>query len=272
MQNLIKETNKKTTVTVVCFFTREWAVDRWLENFDKLNINRGLTELVWWIDVVNPELYRKLFDYLMRTQNDWGGIKLIQSDQYQANEVRQFARRDRIALIHNQIKEYIGDTKWVFGLEDDTVFDTECFKNLFIDFMAQDNAGYITGVQVGRWNIKMIGGWRADNINKPTKMSTVEYQEKGIEEIDGGGLFCYLTTTALFKGIEYKWEAEPLSVDVCFGLAVKRMGFGCYIDYGVVTGHNTEAGVLYPNENVVVAEFNLVDNEWQMKSIVSVKE
>lgn len=275
MLNLIKPTHKEADVTLICFFTREWVLDRWLECLDKLIIDRANTELVLVIDVKNYAIYERLVSYAVAKQNEYGGVKVYNSDQWAVNTVRVYARRDRICQIHAETQDIIGNTRYVFGLEDDTIFPPDAFTKLQQINNTYPNVGYASGIQVGRWDIRYIGAWQTNDLDNPTRMQTIPYTENELVNVDGGGLYCFLTPTDLYKNATWHWHDECFGPDVCYGIDLRKRGYQCVVDTSLECGHLTEQGVLYPSEQSVVAEYNKLndgDNDyWKLKPIVGVK-
>lgn len=172
------------------------------------------------------------------------------------------ARRDRITKIHNQFKEHIGGSHFVFGFEDDTILPDDPVTKLVQTYSEEPtNVGYVEGVQVGRWGFPYVGAFIADDLYNPTQLRSLTLSEMDIEEIDGGGFYCFLTPTKLYKSVEHKW-AEPAGPDVHYGMELRRKGYTCLIDWDVVCGHNTPKKILWPSSKTAQVKLQLKEGKW----------
>jgi hypothetical protein len=54
----------------------------------------------------------------------------------------------------------------------------------------------------------------------------------------------------------FYWHGECFSVDVTYGIELRKKGYTNMIDWTVITGHTDQHGnVLYPNDNCTVAAY-----------------
>ena len=60
-------------------------------------------------------------------------------------------RRRRIAAIHNEIHKLIKPCVYVFLIEDDGALPPDALSRLLADYKAHPYAGFIEGVELGRW-------------------------------------------------------------------------------------------------------------------------
>lgn len=149
-------------------------------------------------------------------------------------------RRMRIADIHNDAKQYIGECEFIFGVEDDTIIQSNSLKKLLADFGRYPYAGFIQGVQLGRWGIPHVGAWLFDDIYEPTKITSAT-PNKGVLPIDAGGFYCYLTRKVDFVKHDYKpFDGNSLGPDVDFGIELRRAGIQNYIDWSIETIHKSK--------------------------------
>lgn len=192
------------------------------------------------------------------------------------HEVRLFYRRDRIRDSLTQLQQHIRERgrkyDMLFMVEDDTIIQQDALYRLLMGYkeLTEQNVkvGLIEGVQVGRHGIRMIGAWRMDDLENPTRMSTIPFNKSGFfEKIDGGGLYCFITPMELFLAHTFHWSEECFSVDVTYGIELRKKGYTNIIDWTCVTGHTDQNGnVLYPNENCAVADYRKQENgEWKLQ-------
>lgn len=169
-------------------------------------------------------------------------------------------RRRRIAAIKNESKVLIGECDFVFGIEDDTIVPSHALDQLLIDYAAYPHAGFVEGVELGRWGIPYVGAWRADDVYEPTKVESL-LPVDGIEEIDAGGFYCYLTRRDLYVSHDYKpFGRNDLGPDVNYGLYLRQNGYKNYIDWGVRCvhyrkgGHELSLGKVEPRQVAMIKE------------------
>lgn len=149
-------------------------------------------------------------------------------------------RRLRISDIHNEIKMHIWDCDYIFGLEDDTIITSKTLSTLLRDYSIYPFAGFIQGVQLGRWGVPYVGAWRFDDIYEPTTIQSL-MPDKGIKEIDAGGFYCFITKADNYTNHTFKpFENNGLGPDVDYGVELRRLGFLNYIDWSLPTVHRTK--------------------------------
>jgi len=173
--------------------------------------------------------------------------------------------RSRIAKVRNQSKSLVGDTEFVFSFEDDTVVPKNALVKLLQDWYEVDNPGFISGVQVGRQGLKILGAWLCDSTQFPTEFVSLGKNEvvTPIAEVSGAGMYCYLTRTDLYKEATYGWR-EPVGPDVWYGLHLRTKGYKNYVDQSLVCGHQISGKVLTPDTvDVVKARFYLTNGVWE---------
>lgn len=191
------------------------------------------------------------------------------------HEIRLYHRRDRIRDMLTSMQKFITDMPqdfdMMFMIEDDTEVASDTLERLLVDYKTlceQDmKIGLIQGVQVGRHGIRMIGAWKCDNIHQPTKMATLPLNKSSLfQKIDGGGLFCFITPMELFLAHKFYWHDECFSVDVTYGLELRKAGYTNVIDWSVITGHVDQHGNNFkPNGNTTVASYEKKDDgKWQL--------
>lgn len=177
-------------------------------------------------------------------------------------------RRKNISNIHNHFKELVGETDWIFSIEDDGVLPNTALERL-LNVAQYKNVGMVTGVELGRWSVRYVGAWRADSI-KNTKLLTSIEKGSGVEEIDACGLYCALINPTQYKSHKFTSD-NGLGPDVNLGLFMRRNGFNNYIDWGVPVTHLTNKNGLEieipPTDTSRVVTLNrLSDTIWKVGS------
>lgn len=259
-------------ITIFCAFTRRWAVDRWLDNLKAEPFhNPIMTNLVFIVDCDEPIIAKKLKEFA--TNNNYRSIRVQINTDWAPNEVRIAVRRQRIAAVKNQSKALIAQTdgEYIIGLEDDTVFANTSFERLIKPLQTDSKIGYVEGVQCGRWGVKMIGAWQADNIYNPSRIETILPSENLIdyEVITAGGFYGYATMRQLYLNHEYySLPEQPWGPDVNFGLELSKK-YRCLIDWSTIYGHNDYNVLLYPDKDLskVAFKYNEVNGKWDREDI-----
>jgi hypothetical protein len=276
LPNDIRTDNSKVkSILMVVPLSRKWTVELQAKQIAAMHRFTDVDiELLVWIDneeinndfVVDKfEKHELPFAYTVRNTGNRA-----------PHEVRLFHRRDRIRDSLTQLQQHIRERgrkyDLMFMVEDDTIIQQDALYRLLMDYkeLTEQNVkvGLIEGVQVGRHGIRMIGAWRMDDLENPTKMSTIPLNSGSLfEKIDGGGLYCFITPMELFLAHTFYWAGECFSVDVTYGIELRKKGYTNIIDWSVITGHTDQNGnVLYPNDNVTVAAYEKqADGEWKLQ-------
>lgn len=179
-------------------------------------------------------------------------------------------RRVHIAAIHNQIKTIIGDTDWIFSIEDDGVLPPNALADLFRMTKTCKNLGIATGVELGRWGVKYVGAWRVNDVNDASELSSIDNriaEAPLIEEIDACGLYCALIRADQYKEHTFTFR-NGLGPDVNLGIFIRQRGYNNYVNWSIpvihlnrVEGHEIE---IHPSETAKSVKLRLLHgNIWQ---------
>jgi glycosyltransferase involved in cell wall biosynthesis len=149
-------------------------------------------------------------------------------------------RRWHIVNIHNQIRELLGDCDWVFSIEDDGILPRDALERLVKVVTNTNNVGIATGVELGRWGIKYVGAWVADDVSNAQSLTSLENKSASnmLQEIDGCGLYCALIRADIYKSHEFDTR-NGIGPDVNLGLYARQNGYQNYIDWGIHVTHLT---------------------------------
>jgi hypothetical protein len=240
------------TTTIILPVSREQHLLRVFASLEVLECDRERTGLLVCVD--GDEALHKVAANLV-DQSKFADRQCVRGDI--PGPRREFSintRRRRIALIHNEIHKLIKPSEYVFLLEDDGVLPPDALSRLLADYQAHPYAGFIEGVELGRWNIPHVGAWRADDVYEPmviesTIRSTTQILDGGmrtvgsvpdmvVEEIDAGGLYCTLTKYDRYIKHEFKpFENCSLGPDFDWGIELPRLGFKNFVDWSVAVEH-----------------------------------
>lgn len=157
----------------------------------------------------------------------------------------RIARRKRIASVHQEAKQHLPPADLVFGLEDDTIPPLNALERLLDAYAMKPHAGFISGIQLGRWGLTYIGAWRADDVYDSKRLETIlrRADEHVMEPVDAAGFFCYLTPYKLF--MEHKhapFESNAFGPDVNYGIWLRQQGYQNYVLWNVNCDHKTNHG------------------------------
>lgn len=240
-------------LTIFCPFTRRWAVDRWLKDLSNVEHIPDRTNLCFIIDGDEPYIARTLERFA--EERGYRSFHMKQNHNYRTNDSNLWIRRNRIAEIHEQAKDLVAkcDSDYVIGLEDDTVFDRlDSFDKLLRPLIEQADVGFVQGVQMGRWGARMLGVWKADDVNSPKQVETLlPLPDIGVDRqrITGGGWYGYATTKKLFLDAPYFTSpSHPWGADVEFGFWLRQQGYHCLVDWSILFGHDDQGTVMYPDD------------------------
>lgn len=258
---------------VVVPITRYWALNQLFASLKDLQVPKDCElSYFFYVDSPDPRIKNGL-DYWveqMRSGTE-AGIQWHYSKRPEPTEVRIAPRRQRVVEVHKDLARMVGNVDYIFGIEDDTIVPNYALVRLMRLMQSTENVGLVQGVQCGRWGFKHIGAWRVNDISEPTKVLTMPYlavnrTHSFVEQIDGGGFFCYLTPAKLFKEADYRVEAECFGVDMLYGLDLKRKGYVNFIDWSIVCGHNDFGKIIMPefgdpNEQMM---YQKVGDKWEL--------
>ncbi|WP_088319576.1 hypothetical protein [Kineosporia sp. R_H_3] len=172
-------------------------------------------------------------------------------------------RRQRIANILNELKTMV-TSEYVFGLEDDTIVPRMALQRLYETYALFPHAGFVSGVELGRWGIAHVGAWLADNVYETISLKTPPMGE-GIQPVDAAGFYCFLTKTQHYRKHTFKPYEDALGPDVDFGLALRRNGYQNYLNWSVACEHRRKDDYLKlgltPLQEI---EVKLEGGEWKV--------
>jgi hypothetical protein len=153
---------------------------------------------------------------------------------------------------------------YVFGIEDDTIVPPFALKRLLRGYESKPNAGFIQGVEIGRWGVNYIGAWQVDNIYDTKKFTSLPLGD-GLQEIDAGGFYCFLTKYEYYVNHDFKpYENNVLGPDIDYGIAMRQQGMRNYTDWTVKCKHyNRNGGIIsFSDTNTVQIEYFLHRKKW----------
>ncbi len=203
-----------------------------------LDCDRSQTNLLCYVDG-DLKLFQKTREYVVNSKFNERLCLFRNKGSGSVSSVHR--RRQRIADIHNEIKEFLKETDYVLLTEDDTLMPLNTLTKMLHTAKMKKYFGFISGVELGRWGFTHIGGWRVDNVYNPKRIESV-VRGKGIEEIDASGLYCCLTTKENYVKNFFKPFELVLGPDTDFGINLRQRGLRNYMDFSINCDHLSKQG------------------------------
>lgn len=189
-------------------------------------------------------------------------LKVLNTGKRPPSNLDVPTRRNRIAACHKEARRCISQEGLVFGFEDDTILPEDVISLIYHSYLQAESIsdraiGFIEGVQVARWGVPYIGAWkREDDHSFVSLLQKSEFEV--LEQITGGGLYCFLTPADLYCSASFSWE-EPVGPDVWYGVECISKGYTNYIDWNLPCGHYSNEIEIWP-EGKEVSIRTYVDN------------
>jgi hypothetical protein len=240
-------------ITIILPVSRLTYINRVFDCLNKLECNPEEMSILTYVDA-DLNTYDKVMN--LTGTSKFKNRRCVFRNKGQTNVSHVIRRRERISAIHNEIRsKYLGETDYVFLIEDDTIFPPDTLNKLLQTYSSTPFTGFVSGVQLGRWGYLHIGAWEIDDVNDPSTISTVGLA-KGIRNIDTAGLYCCLTSKDSYMKAVFEPFGKILGPDFTFGLSLRRLGLYNYIDYSIQCDHLTERGdITFKDSKIQVVEF-----------------
>lgn len=169
----------------------------------------------------------------------------VRSETVKPPSRSQHYRRKRIAELHNEAKQYIQESDYIILLEDDGLPPKDLLTRLEDAYEKYPDAGFISGLEMGRWITPYIGGWIVDDPNDPSELESVTI-EKPIQEVHAAGFYAMITKRELYEQHDFK-PHRNYGPDLVYGFKLSAMGYTNYMLTDLVIDHYTETKVINPD-------------------------
>lgn len=248
-------------VTIVIPFSRDLCVERLFSALELMHTPLKCN-LLTIVDGGDTKLYEKVRNLTEQSRFEQR-LCVFRKDK----PIKKLSipnRRLRIAKIHNEIKELVTQSDYILGIEDDTIIPQHTLKKLLRAYESKPHAGFIQGVEIGRWGVPYIGAWTVDDIYETTKFTSMQ-RGNGLQEIDAGGFYCFLTKYEHYVKHDFKpYENNTLGPDIDFGIQLRQQGMKNYIDWSIKCEHyNRNGGIIsFSNTDTVQIEYFKHRNKW----------
>lgn len=252
-------------VTIILPVSRKDYVDRIFAMLELLECDVSKTNLLVIVDGDNQLLVNVRNKVEMSRFNERLCFQF--KSKHKTRHFDILGRRMRISDIHNKFKDSIKDCDYVFGIEDDTIVPTNSLIKLIKAYGIYPHAGFIQGVELGRWGIPYIGAWKIDDIYETTKIESTELKE-GLHEIDAGGFYCFMTKKDNYLNHFFKpFGNNDLGPDVDFGISLRKLGLLNYCDYSIKCTHKTKhEDITFSNSEISRVSFIKRNNQWRQNN------
>lgn len=258
--------------TIVMPVSRNDFLKRIFAQLDMMPCNMETTNLLCYVDG-DQELFQRVRQFVVGSKFKEKLCVYRRKGLPNFNHIR--SRRKRIADIHNEIKTMIGICDYVFLIEDDTLIPLNTLEKLLKHYSAFPFAGFITGVQIGRWGINVPGIWAVDNPYDVKMIKSLLPPEiplgtkTMLQDIDASGMYCMLTKRDNYLKADFTPFDAILGPDVSFGLALRREGYKNYVDWTINTSHLTKRGEIKVNNTQLqqIIFTNVAEERWEQEVI-----
>lgn len=229
--------------------SRRWVLPQWEENLSAVldQIEHEEIALLVMIDSDDKSFLAEVNEIIDRIEESgsFGCRKCVLSGRKPiAEDAHILERRQRVIEIWTEVKEHLIDAVLLFSMEDDTL----CLPYTLLrlrNLLEITQASYVSGIQAHRRKIKgqdiyPLGAWHIGQ----EKAHTLGYVEDGTQEVNGAGLYCFMTYTDFVRDANFREEGAAMGPDVCFVYDLWKKGLPTLIDWSVVCGHLQEDGTI----------------------------
>jgi hypothetical protein len=248
-------------------------------SLENLECDRERTGLLVFVDG-EPELYLAARNLVENSK--FSERLCIQGDiPGQRKEFSINTRRRRIAAVHNACRKLLKPCEYVFLIEDDGILGPDGLSRLLADYQAHPYAGFIEGVELGRWGIPHVGAWQADDVYEMKRLESAmparpellndagraigRIPDQVVEEIDAGGLYACLTRYRHYVDHEFQpYEGCAFGPDIEWSIWLRQQGYRNYLDWSVLIEHlKTEKTSIHPRAtSPVQMKFEMLNGAW----------
>lgn len=251
-------------------FTRLWMVNEFLEMFGKIDFgDSSEVALLFYNDTDDVFIQTILTFWLEHNSDKFAGAQVWFTNEPKLDENGDYnhilKRRNRIIEMRQKCAELMLPSEYAFFLEDDTLVKPDAYQKLLGAIVGDPKVAIVSGVEMNRHAYPILGLWHIQPVHDPQTIQTARYQAKGITEVDGAGMYCYVTRTALYKKANFRFEAECLGPDNCYGWDLRKEGWKVLVDWSVKCAHRVQnKGSIMPSAKAKQATWKKQDDVWAL--------
>jgi len=195
----------------VVVISRKYPIARCLKAIANANIPRKDLYLLLYLDTKDKWLIDYCKNWIGYHGQKWLSAEMIITDREPVNAVTISDYRERwqrIAENMQRIITHVNFSDIVFMVEDDTIIPKQAFTKLYRRIKRDKEIGCIQGVEAMRnaGDHGHCGAWKM-RVNAKGKVKNkigLAAKEKGIEEIDGGGYYCWAFRREVMEEIKLR--------------------------------------------------------------------
>lgn len=240
--------NTEVDYTFTLMFSRPWAVTKYFDNLDKMEIPPK-TEIICVIDTRDYEFVDAVVSRLKKLSDKFNTIKYIVTENLRLEEFTgvAFRRKRIIDNWHILLTEARGEI--ILAAEDDSLPQPDAYIKLIKD-LKDNKVDFVQGNIIGRWRSNMYPAWKVFEKNgQPWKVTSGE-EKTGLEEIQGCGWYCFASYADVCRKYQMIDDQNlPLGPDVSFGYKLWKAGFKLLHDWDIKVEHFGEAFSLLPGRD-----------------------
>lgn len=205
--------------SIVIPISRPHLFERFKNNFLKIILPENCLVIVY-LDYFTKDFFKEVVNFLILMNK----TAILIYNEHNLPVKSTSKRRIRIAKIHTAFQKYI-EGEIVFGIEDDSLAPEDSFIKLK-NYLNEEIA-FATGIQPGRHLARSAGVYKI-NENQIYSLK----KGSGIEEIDGGGLYCFATFSKYYKKHNFlNFEIPVLGPDVNYVYSLRKQGLKAVVDW-----------------------------------------
>ena len=253
-------------VTIIIPVSRPDYLKRLFGQLELLFCNPAETNLLVYVDG-DLNLYEKARNYTVMSK--FSEKLCVYRRKGLPNVGHMASRRKRIADIHNEIKanlNYTPEYDFVYLIEDDTLVPPDSLEKLMEGFKDHPEAGFISGVELGRWGFLHVGAWETDNVDYPSVITSLPEKE-GLVEVDASGLYCCLVRANVYNDHFFKPFEKVLGPDVDFGFELRKKGYKNYVNFDVQCIHMDKKEDIDFTGDVIQVRFTRQNQGWELEEL-----
>lgn len=256
-------------VTIVIPISRSDYAEKLFHSLEMLTCNREKTNLLTYVDG-DWRLFEKIRN--MTIQSKFNERLCVQRNKGLPQVGSVPMRRKRIADIHNELVQLLNKADYLFFIEDDTLVPSNALEKLLRGYATYPYAGFISGIELGRWGFPHLGAWKVDDVYEPKTITSIP-KGTDYESVDAAGFYCFLTKFDTYKNHTFKLFEDVLGPDVDFGITLRQQGLLNYVDHSIQCAHLSKDGpITLTNTEPVQVQFEKAatinrGTKWLMKTL-----
>lgn len=240
-------------ITLIGTFSRRALVKMWFNALAKMKLPRKKIHLLIYDNTDNKELEKALQEQLAKIRGDYLSVKFFKSNREggrtilgQSNDNWFKSKLKPIWEMWKDLSKMI-KTELFFLIEDDTIAPAHAFEKLWLDFHTLPSPAFVTGIETGRaqfpWSPVRLGVHYLEvKKNKIIKRISLNPYSKGIKEVDGSGVYCFIARLDAYKKAIKQMRSFVSTVpffamDNLLTYIMKQNGFNLYADFSVWCDH-----------------------------------